>query len=71
MSAVRPTYTSQSRRAVVRIEEASGSYSGPGISDSTSTRAPPTRRRGRIARLRTTIPIPPSHCEKQRHMPIV
>ena len=36
------------------------SISGPGISCSRSCR-PPTRRRGRTARARTMIPIPPSH----------
>ena len=39
---------------------ASGSISGPGVSDSISWR-PPTRRRGRTASASTTMPMPPIH----------
>ncbi len=69
MSRVIPTYRSQRRRAVSRIDVARGSSSGPGASDSISCR-PPTRSRGRTASARTMIPMPPSQAVNCRHIAI-
>ena len=53
-------YTPQSSRAVSLIRGVSRSGDGPGASARKSC-IPPTPSRGRMARLSTTMPMPPSH----------